>query len=69
MAAEAVLLKSFRERIAAHMAGNGTLYPIKYIAYGDGGHNSNLQPISPQLFSMKSCARKLRLCARKTLCP
>ena len=47
MAAEAVLLKSFRERIAAHMSGNGTLYPIKYIAYGDGGHNSNLQPISP----------------------
>lgn len=47
MAAEAVLLKSFRERIAAHMAGNGALYPIKYIAYGDGGHNSNLQPISP----------------------
>lgn len=47
MAAEAVLLKSFRERIAAHMAGKGTLYPIKYIAYGDGGHNSNLQPISP----------------------
>ena len=47
MAAEAVLLKSFRERIAAHMAGNGTLYPIKDIAYGDGGHNANLQHISP----------------------
>ena len=47
MAAEAVLLKSFRERIAGHLAGTATLYPVKYLAYGDGGHDSDLNPISP----------------------
>lgn len=48
MAAEAVLLKSFRERIAGHLAGTATLYPVKYLAYGDGGHDhSTLEPISP----------------------
>ena len=46
--AEAVLVDSFRERIAAHMAGGATLPAIGYMAFGDGGHNaSTLEPIPP----------------------
>ena len=39
MAASAVLLDSFRKRLAAHMAGKGTLAPLGMMAFGDGGHN------------------------------
>ena len=48
--AEAVLLNSFRQRIAAHMAGKGTLAPIGYMAFGDGGHNDDLtaKPALPE---------------------
>ena len=47
MASEAVLCKKFREKIAGHLAGTKTLKPVKYMAFGDGGHNEDLQPISP----------------------
>lgn len=48
MASEAVLLKSFRERIAAHMAGENSLKPIGFMAFGDGGHDKETgKPISP----------------------
>jgi hypothetical protein len=36
---EAVTHDGFRRRVAAHMAGNGELKPIAFIAFGDGGHN------------------------------
>lgn len=47
--ADAVLLDSYRERIAAHMAGKGTLKPIGYVAFGDGGHDrETMLPIPPE---------------------
>ncbi len=36
---EAVTADGFRRRVAAHMAGTGTLKPIALVAFGDGGHN------------------------------
>lgn len=48
MAADAVLTTYFREQIAAHMAGKSTLAPIKYMAFGDGGHDLvTLEPLAP----------------------
>lgn len=47
MAAEAVVLTSFREKIAAHMAGNGTLKPIAHMAFGIGGHREDGSVIAP----------------------
>ena len=47
MAAEAVVLTGFRKKIAAHLAGKGTLKPIKYMAFGDGGHRPDGSVISP----------------------
>ncbi len=47
MAAEAVVLTSFREKIAAHMAGKGTLKPIAYMAFGVGGHREDGSVIPP----------------------
>lgn len=41
---EAVTVDGFRERIAAHMAGIATLPRIAYIAFGDGGHESDNTP-------------------------
>lgn len=48
MASEAVVLQTFRQRIAAHMAGKGTLAPAKYMVFGDGGHNADgsVKPVS-----------------------
>ena len=50
MASEAVILTTFRQKIAAHMAGNGTLAPAKYIAFGDGGHkkDGSVVPVSEE---------------------
>lgn len=36
---EAVTVDGHRRRIAAHMAGDGALKRIAYIAFGDGGHH------------------------------
>lgn len=47
MAAEAVVLTGFREKIAAHLAGKGTLKPVKYMAFGDGGHKPDGSVIPP----------------------
>lgn len=48
MATDAVLTTYFRERIAAHMAGKSTLAPLKYMAFGDGGHDpATMEPLSP----------------------
>ena len=47
-ATDAVLTTYFRERIAAHMAGKATLAPLKYMAFGDGGHDpKTMEPLSP----------------------
>lgn len=46
--ADAVLLDSFRKRLAAHMAGKDQLHPIAYMAFGDRGHNpEDLSVIPP----------------------
>lgn len=47
MATEAVVLKQFREKLAAHMAGNAVLKPIAYMAFGDGGHDADNEAIPP----------------------
>lgn len=47
MAAEAVVLTGFREKIAAHLAGKGNLKQIKFMAFGDGGHKADGSVISP----------------------
>ncbi len=48
MATDAVLTTYFREQIAAHMAGKSTLSPLKYMAFGDGGHDpATMEPLSP----------------------
>lgn len=46
--ASAVLLDSFRARLAAYMAGKGQLKPLAAMAFGDGGHNrDDLTAIQP----------------------
>ena len=47
MASEAVILSTFRKRLASFMAGKGELAPIKFMAFGDGGHDSHNVAISP----------------------
>lgn len=45
---EGVVVTSFRQLIADHMAGNAVLMPIKYIAFGDGGHDTTtMEPLYP----------------------
>lgn len=36
--ANTVLLDQFRKKLAAHMAGKGTLHPLGKMQFGDGGH-------------------------------
>ena len=45
--AEGVVVKSFRQKIADHLAGTGQIGELKYMAFGDGGHNSDLTPNTP----------------------
>lgn len=47
--AEAVVVNSHRQRMAAHMASNASLPPIAYMAFGDGGHSANLTPLIPNV--------------------
>lgn len=47
MAEEAVLLDSYRARIAAHMAGKQTLKPIGFIAFGDQGYDPDTLKPTP----------------------
>lgn len=60
MAAEAVVLTSFREKIAAHMAGKGTLKPIASMAFGTGGHREDGTVIPPSEKQTKLNSEKLR---------
>ena len=45
--AEAVVVNTYRQRIAARMAGGAQLAPVAYMAFGDGGHNADLTPKAP----------------------
>ena len=45
--AEAITVDAFRKRLAKHMADNSTLPPIAFMAFGDGGHNTDMTPKSP----------------------
>ncbi|MCM1128927.1 MAG: phage tail protein [Alistipes senegalensis] len=45
--AEAVVTNIYRRHLAAHMAGSGSISPIAYMAFGDGGHNEDLTPKEP----------------------
>lgn len=45
--AEAVTSDAYRRRVARHMAGNSSLPPIAFIAFGDGGHKADLTAIAP----------------------
>lgn len=47
--AEAVLLNSHRQRVAAAMAGGAPLSPVAYMAFGNGGHNANNEAIAPNV--------------------
>ena len=62
MATDAVLTTYFREQIAAHMAGKSTLAPLKYMAFGDGGHDpTTMEPLAPsenQTSLNHECLRK-----------
>ncbi|WP_289172088.1 phage tail protein [uncultured Parasutterella sp.] len=42
--AEGVVVVSFRQKIADFLAGKEGLGQIKYMAFGDGGHNEDLTP-------------------------
>ncbi|MFZ4504323.1 MAG: phage tail protein [Methylovulum sp.] len=46
--AEAITVNAFRSRLAAQMAGGAKTTAIRFMAFGDGGHDSvNLHPVSP----------------------
>jgi len=51
---EAVVVDSYRQRIAAHMADAGAIKPIAFIAYGDGGHTpeNTAKPVSSAAVSL-----------------
>lgn len=42
--AEAVIINQFRQRLAKHMYDGSALPKVKYMAFGDGGHNADLTP-------------------------
>lgn len=42
--AEAVIVNQFRERLAKHMFDGSALPKVKYMAFGDGGHEADLTP-------------------------
>lgn len=61
MASEAVMLSSFRKKLASFMAGNGALAPVKYMAFGEGGHDSQnaaIPPLESQTALKKEILRK-----------
>ena len=39
---EAITLNAYRRRMASHVAGLSVLPPIAFMAFGDGGHNSDM---------------------------
>jgi len=51
--AESVTVNSFRQRLAARLAGGATISPIAFMAFGDGGHNADLTPKAPSAAATK----------------
>lgn len=47
LGSEALLLNSYRARMAAHTAGLSTMKPIAFIVFGSGGHHEDGTPKSP----------------------
>lgn len=45
--AEAIVVNSYRQRIAARMAGGAHIAPIAFMAFGDGGHNPDYSQKAP----------------------
>lgn len=45
--AEAITVNRYRRRLAATMAGKDTLKKIAFMAFGDGGHKSDLSAKTP----------------------
>lgn len=45
--AEAITVKGYRRRLAAAMAGGAALARVKYMAFGDGGHNADFTAKPP----------------------
>jgi phage-related tail fiber protein len=45
--AEAITVKGYRKRLAAAMAGGAPLKKVKFMAFGDGGHNADLTAKPP----------------------
>ncbi|MCY1298623.1 hypothetical protein D9M70_481170 [compost metagenome] len=45
--AEAITVKGYRKRLAAAMAGGAPLKKVKFMAFGDGGHNADLTAKAP----------------------
>lgn len=46
--AEAITVYAYRQRLARAMAGSAALKPIRYMAFGDGGHDpETLKAIAP----------------------
>lgn len=45
--AEAITVNSYRRRLASTMAGGAAVSKIAYMAFGDGGHNSDLTAKAP----------------------
>jgi phage-related tail fiber protein len=45
--AEAITVNAYRRRLAAAMAGGPPVSPAAYMAFGDGGHNTDLTAKAP----------------------
>ena len=45
--AEAITVNSFRERLATQMSGGAVSKPIRFMAFGDGGHDAFLHSKAP----------------------
>lgn len=45
--AEAITVTAYRQRLAAQMTGGAPAKAIAAMAFGDGGHNTDLTPITP----------------------
>lgn len=54
--AEAITVNSYRRRLASTMAGGPAVKKLSYMAFGDGGHNSDLtaKPPNPEQTSLNN---------------
>lgn len=45
--AEAITSTEYRQRLATQMTGGAPAKAIAFMSFGDGGHNTDLTPITP----------------------